>query len=297
MTAIGFIGFGEAARAIADGWAAAGIGTTLAAFDIKTLLDDTAEAITEACDERGVFCAPSSAALLAQSDIVFSLVTADNAFSAAETASPHIRPDTLYLDGNSCSPETKRRNAALIDSAGARYVDVAIMSPIHPKRHETPCLVSGPHATQGAEAMAGLGMMATVTGPEIGDASSVKMIRSVMIKGTEALMAECFLAAEKAGVSAEVLASLSASDPQIDWSRKAAYCLERMMVHGTRRAAEMREVSATVADLGLEPRMSAATVAWQAEIGALGLQTARDDDIADRVGLILSARGKARGED
>ncbi|TNB49894.1 NAD(P)-dependent oxidoreductase [Martelella lutilitoris] len=292
MTAIGFIGFGEAARAIADGWAAAGIATSIAAFDIKTLQDDTAEAITEACQTRGVFCAPDSAALLQRSDIVFSLVTADNAFSAAEAAAPHIRPGTLYLDGNSCSPQTKRRNAALIDAAGALYVDVAIMSPIHPKRHETPCLVSGPHATQGAEAMAGLGMNGRVTGPEIGDASSVKMIRSVMIKGTEALMAECFLAAEKAGVSAEVLASLSASDPQIDWPRRAAYCLERMMVHGTRRAAEMREVAATVSDLGLEPRMSAATVAWQAEIGAYGMETKKDDGLAERVALVLAAMGQ-----
>ncbi len=294
MTAIGFIGFGEAARAIADGWAAAGIARPLAAFDIKTLQDDTAQAITEACDKRGIFCAPSSADLLRRSDIVFSLVTADNAFSAAKAAAPHIRPGTLYLDGNSCSPETKRRNATLIDAAGARYVDVAIMSPIHPKRHETPCLVSGPHAGPGAEAMAGLGMNGRVIGPEIGDASSVKMIRSVMIKGTEALMAECFIAAEKAGVSAEVLASLSASDPQIDWPKKAAYCLERMMVHGTRRAAEMREVAATVSDLGFEARMSAATIAWQAEIGGYGLKTAKVDDLADRVGLILSARDRAR---
>ncbi|WP_180899734.1 NAD(P)-dependent oxidoreductase [Martelella soudanensis] len=288
METIGFIGFGEAARAISDGWAEAGVSASLAAFDVKTLDAGAAETIAAACDARGVFCAPALSDMLARSDIVFSLVTADNALVAAETAAAALRPGMFYLDGNSCSPETKRRASRLIGGAGGSYADVAIMSPIYPKLHRTPCLVSGPAAEAAARTMSTLGMEATAAGPQIGDASSVKMIRSVMIKGTEALMAECFLAAEKAGVTAQVLASLSASDPAIDWPAKSAYCLERMMVHGKRRAAEMREVMATLEELGITPRMAAAAAVWQDAVGHLGL-AAGEPELAERTALILAA--------
>ncbi|WP_210275265.1 NAD(P)-dependent oxidoreductase [Martelella soudanensis] len=296
MKTVGFIGFGEAARAITDGWAEAGLAGVRAAFDIKTLNGNEADAVARACTARNVLCTSSCAEISERSDVIFSLVTADNALAAAEAAAPSLKPGTLYLDGNSCSPGTKRRAAGLIGDTGGRYVDVAIMSPIFPKRHKTPCLVSGPDGAEAAEAMADLGMNVTVVGPEIGDASSIKMIRSVMIKGTEALMAECFLAAEKAGVSAQVLASLAASDPAIDWPAKAGYCLERMMVHGNRRAAEMREVAATLDDLGLAPRMSAAAAEWQAAIGNLAIRTV-EDGFAGRVAQILEAADQDRGAD
>jgi 3-hydroxyisobutyrate dehydrogenase-like beta-hydroxyacid dehydrogenase len=115
------------------------------------------------------------------------------------------------------------------------------------------------------------------------------MLRSVMVKGLEALTAECLLAARRAGVEAEVLASLEASDPDIAWRTRAAYNLERMMVHGTRRAAEMEEVAKTVAALGLPDAMSRAATRWQASVGALGAEPGeavletRADRILDRL--------------
>jgi len=114
-------------------------------------------------------------------------------------------------------------------------------------------------------------MRARVAGRTVGEASSIKMLRSVMIKGMEALTAECMLAARRAGVERSVLASLQASDPGIDWTARSAYNLERMMVHGTRRAAEMAEVAATLRDLGLPDRMASAIADWQRQIGALDL--------------------------
>ena len=294
MQAVGFIGFGEAARAITDGWVEAGIAGFRAAFDIKTLNGNEADAIARACAARNVLCRSSFTELGHTSDVLFSLVTADNALAAAEAAAPVLKPGTLYLDCNSCSPRTKCRAAGIVGNAGGRYVDVAIMSPIYPKRHRTPCIVSGPYSADAAEAMAGLGMTVKVAGPKIGEASSIKMVRSVMIKGTEALMAECFLAAEKAGVSTQVLASLTASDPAIDWPAKAGYCLERMMVHGNRRSAEMREVVATLDDLGLKPRMSAAAADWQAEIGNLGIKSV-EESFAGRVAQILETADR-KGE-
>lgn len=90
-----------------------------------------------------------------------------------------------------------------------------------------------------------------------------------MVKGLEALTAECFLAAQRAGVRESVIASLEASDPALEWRRRGTYNLERMMVHGMRRAAEMREVTLTLQELGISGAMSAATAQWQKEIGRL----------------------------
>ena len=54
-----------------------------------------------------------------------------------------------------------------------------------------------------------------VEGP-VGRASSIKMVRSIMVKGLEALTAECSLAAAAAGVSEEVFPSLKSGHPKID---------------------------------------------------------------------------------
>lgn len=284
---IAFVGFGEAAQAFVSGWDLASA-TTVTAYDIKT--DDPMRRAAMMARYEG--CAISGRVDLAEAlrpaRVVFSLVTADQALHAARAAAPLLGRGALWLDGNSCAPDTKRSAAEAIEAAGGRYVDMAVMAPVHPARHKVPLLLSGAEAEAAAGILAGLGMRPRVIGAGVGEASAVKMIRSVMIKGLEALSAECFLAARRAGVEAEVLASLQASDPAIDWRGRGAYNLERMMLHGTRRAAEMREVAATVAALGLPDHMSAATTLWQDRIGAAGLD-AGADNLADRADRIMAA--------
>jgi 3-hydroxyisobutyrate dehydrogenase-like beta-hydroxyacid dehydrogenase len=115
-------------------------------------------------------------------------------------------------------------------------------------------------------------MSATIHDGPVGAASAVKMIRSVMMKGLEALVCECVLAGRKAGVIETVLDSLDDTYPGFDWKKRSAYMLERVMTHGLRRASEMREVALTVDQLGLKGGMSRASVGWQQEIGELGLR-------------------------
>lgn len=280
-TKLAFVGFGEAAMAFAGGWAARP--AQIAAYDLKT--GPQMEARYAA---HGVEGGQSLGPALAEAQAVWCLVTADQALAAAEAAAQtgaEALPGTLWLDGNSCAPETKRKAAAVIEAAGGRYVDVAIMAPVHPQHHRVPLLVSGPHAAAAQTLLAALDMQAGLAGAAIGDASGIKMIRSVMIKGMEALSAECFLAARRAGVDDQVLASLDASNPELAWAEQAAYHLRRMIQHGGRRAAEMREAARTVADLGLGGSMSAASAAWQDRIAALDAEPGTDDlaSLADRL--------------
>jgi 3-hydroxyisobutyrate dehydrogenase-like beta-hydroxyacid dehydrogenase len=283
---VALIGFGEAGMAFRAGWGAQSP-ADLRAYDIKSEDPDTR---TIMLDRYAAQCITGSATLAAAVegvDAVFCVVTADQAFAAAEAAAPHLAPGTLWFDCNSCAPGTKRRSAAVIEAAGGRYVDVAVMAPVHPKKHHVPLLIAGPHADAAEAVLTALDMKPRQAGAEVGRASSIKMLRSVMIKGMEALTAECFLAARRAGVEDEVIGSLEASDPDVKWRQRGTYNLERMMVHGTRRAAEMVEVAKTVDELGLGGHMAAAAAQWQAAIADLKAVPG-DDDLSARADLILS---------
>ena len=262
-----FIGFGEAGQAFASGLRGAGV-TTMAAWDI--LFPQAAGAkLRAAGDELGVRLGASAADAIKGADIVIAAVTAASSLAAAEQAKPYLDAGQLYLDINSVSPGRKQATDKHLDGS-ARYVDVAVMAPVHPAKHQTPVLLAGPHAEATLSIMQELGMKPSIAGPNIGQAAAIKMVRSVMIKGMEALTAECFLAATRAGVEPQIIASLTKSFPGLDWKRIVAYNLERMANHGTRRAAEMEEVADTLRELGIDPHMASATVQRQGQMGAIG---------------------------
>jgi 3-hydroxyisobutyrate dehydrogenase-like beta-hydroxyacid dehydrogenase len=282
VSVIAMVGLGEAAHAFATGWGI-DVKARLRAYDLKA----GDGAVKARATDLGLLCADRPEAALSGAEAVFCLVTADQALDATRTCAPHLAPGALWLDGNSCAPGTKRKAAAKIEAAGGAYVDLAIMAPVHPRLHRTPGLIAGPHCARALALAAGLGMDWRVAGEEVGRASTIKMLRSVMIKGFEALTAECLLAARRAGVDEDVLNSLQASDPCWNWRDRGAYNLERMMVHGARRAAEMMEVAATLRELGLPDQMARATVDWQARLAGLELSGGADD-LANRADRILA---------
>jgi 3-hydroxyisobutyrate dehydrogenase-like beta-hydroxyacid dehydrogenase len=257
---LALIGFGEAAETFAR---AASWGLEARAFDIDAKRG-------EAIRDCGLVASVDAAMAVAGADIVLSLVTADQALAAASEATAHLRAGALYCDCNSVAPATKRAAAKLIEAAGGRYIDVAVMAPVRPAALGVPLLLAGAAAQAAREALTELGFSNLhVVGDEVGRASAIKMIRSVMIKGIEALTAEMMLAAEAAGVTEEVLASLDASERQLPWCNRAAYNLERMRSHGLRRAAEMEEVAKTLQSMGVEPVMSRGTIRRQREMAEL----------------------------
>jgi 3-hydroxyisobutyrate dehydrogenase-like beta-hydroxyacid dehydrogenase len=270
---IAFIGFGEAGQAIASGRHDAGV-ESIAAWDILFPEDEGAR-LRAAGERIGARLATSAADAVANSDIIVAAVTAASSLEAAQSVAPHIAGNPYYLDINSVSPGRKQETARLLEGA-ARYVDVAILAPIHPLRHQTPLLLAGPHAHAVMPRLIDeLEMRATIASDRLGAAAALKMIRGVMIKGIEALTAECFLAAQRAGITAEVAASLANNYPALDWNRVIEYNLERMASHGIRRADEMEQVAATLRELGIAPLMTQATVTRQREMGELG----KDDRI------------------
>ena len=267
--AIAFIGFGEAGQAIAAGLRDEGV-ERMAAWDLL-FPQSAGERLRQAAAAIGVHCANSAADAVREADIVVSAVTAASSVEAAAAIKPHLAGTPYVLDINSVSPGRKQQTAKLLGGS-ARYVDVAVLAPIHPARHQTPMLLAGADADALAPTLATLGMRASIAGAEIGAAAAIKMVRSVMIKGIEALTLECFLAAARAGVIDEVATSIKNNYPGLDWGKIVPYNLERMASHGERRAAEMEEVADTLRELGVEPLMTNATVKRQREMGQIGTQ-------------------------
>jgi 3-hydroxyisobutyrate dehydrogenase-like beta-hydroxyacid dehydrogenase len=252
---VSLIGFGEAGSTFAR---AGGWGDAARVYDIKDKLPEYTEA--------GVIGCASSRDATKGSVAIISLVTAGQAMAAAEEAAQGIAPGALYFDMNSVAPDTKYRAAESIHEAGGRYVDVAVMAPVNPAEMSVPLLLSGADAADGALVLGKLGFdNIRVVDGDIGKASSIKMIRSIMVKGIEALTAEMMLAAREAGVRDDVLQSLGP-----EWAEKANYNIERMTTHGLRRAEEMEQVALTLDALGIEPLMTKATIARQRQMANKG---------------------------
>ena len=283
---IAFIGFGEAGQTISRGLIAEKARPAIRTYDI--LFGQAAGAPLEAAAKTlGVTLARDHSDAVREADLVMLTVTASSSLEAAKSCLPGLRQGQLFLDMNSVSPKRKIETAALVAPTGAAYVDVAVMAPAAPYLHKVPCLIGGPGAAALAPRAAALGMRTELVSAEVGEASAIKMFRSIVVKGLEALLVESMTAAAEYGVEDRVLASLQETWPGIDWQKLSGYMIERVVSHGKRRAAEMREVSETLRSIGMEPTMAAATALRQQWVADLGLKMKTED----RAALVKAIRG------
>ena len=266
---IGFVGFGEAGFHIAAGLRKTGI-EQISAFDIHSRTPDLGEKIRQRAAETATSLVDSNAELADRSDIIFSTVTSDQALVAAQQTAPGLGARHLYADLNSVSPSLKQSIDRVVSAPGARFVEVAVMSPIPPYAHRAPMLIGGAGGRDFIEAMKPFGMQMEYTSAKVGEAAATKMCRSIVVKGMEALLTECVLGASRYGAEERVFASLAETFPGLNWSEMATYMVGRVVVHGERRAREMEEVAETLRSMGVEPMMAEATVRrmdWSAQLG------------------------------
>jgi 3-hydroxyisobutyrate dehydrogenase-like beta-hydroxyacid dehydrogenase len=261
---VGLVGYGEVGRILAEDLRR--LRMAVNAYDVKLGTPDGA-AMQVHAEQRGVGLKPSHAALASSADLVISAVTASQTVAVAAACAPGMRRDAFFLDFNSASPNAKRTACDAITSAGARYVEGAVMTSMPPYRQRVPLLLGGTHAAVLAPLLNDIGFASKMASDQIGVASAVKMCRSVMIKGLEAMVIESFTAARAYGVEDALLASLLETFPGIDWEKQGAYFFQRVIEHGRRRAEEMQESARTVADAGLTPFSAYGTAQRQAWIG------------------------------
>jgi 3-hydroxyisobutyrate dehydrogenase-like beta-hydroxyacid dehydrogenase len=273
-TNIGIVGYGEVGKIFAQGLQGKLCVASISAWDLK--FADPALSAEERAHARRAEVKDTSgmAELCAQATLLISAVTASNTLAAAEEAARSIRPGTLFLDLNSASPGTKQQAAAAIEKAGAHYIEAGVMTSVPPYGIAVPMLLGGKKAEGLAEQCRAWGMDARAVALEIGVASAVKMCRSIMIKGLEALVIESYSTARHYGVEDYVLPTLVETFPQIDWAAQGAYLFSRVVKHGKRRAEEMRESARTVEEAGFAPFMASAIAEkqdWVANLAREGV--------------------------
>ena len=255
-TAIAFIGFGEVGQTFSRGLLA-NEGVAIRAYDLL-FGSDAGGRLEAAAQELGVARAASAQEACAGATFVFSAVTADRAEVVASEAAAWLKPGQVFVDVNSAAPSTKQRAAQAVTASGADYVEAAVMAPVLKPGLKVAILAGGPQAQAVSEALNGLGMNLTPVSEVYGRASAMKLCRSIVIKGLEALMVDCAAACEAWDVKDPVFASLNATFPSIDFHALAADMRERVATHGVRRSAEMREAAEMLGVAGLHPGLAQA---------------------------------------
>jgi 3-hydroxyisobutyrate dehydrogenase-like beta-hydroxyacid dehydrogenase len=292
---IGFLGFGEAGFHLARGLRRAGA-PPLIAFDIKAYHDAGGERIRARAAETSTHLVESPRMLAREARVILSVVTAASALEAAESLAADLVADHLYVDLNSVSPATKGQIAAVVADGAGRFVEGSIMAPVSGADHRVPILLNGPAAPAVVDALSAYQMRLEVMSGAIGAAAAVKMCRSIVIKGLEALLLECTLAAREYGAADRVYDSLAETYPGIDWRKTASYMIGRVLEHGERRAREMEEVVRTLGTAGIEPLMAEATARaqdWEAAMRRDGRLNGPRPDTVERLLTLLVDRRHA----
>jgi 3-hydroxyisobutyrate dehydrogenase-like beta-hydroxyacid dehydrogenase len=205
---------------------------------------------------------PGSA--ISGSTVVLALTTAATSLAAAESALPGLEAGSIYADLNTTSPALKCDVAELVAGAGARFADVALLGPVPARGLGTPALASGPGAQAFAEAFRPLGMPVEVVSDRPGDAAIRKLLRSVFLKGLAASALESLRAADAAGHSKWLEEEIAAVIGEPLLTR----VVEGSRRHAARRVDEMEAASELLRELGVEPRIAAASAAVLAALAA-----------------------------
>ncbi|MCU0883462.1 MAG: DUF1932 domain-containing protein [Beijerinckiaceae bacterium] len=258
---IAFIGFGEVGQTFAR--------ALLSRPDVIVAAHDrffgkpAGMRLMEQAQALGVAVCASAPLAAREAGIVISAVTASEAEGVAREAGRYLRAGQIFLDVNSAAPATKQRAALHVEAAGAHYVEAAVMAPVLKPGLAVPILAGGPHAAEASVLLNALGMNITPVAEAYGVASAIKLCRSIMIKGIEALMLDCATASARWGVTQDVFDSLTRTFPSIDFHSLARDMTERVATHGVRRAAEMLEAGEMLGALGLDPDLANAVAAAQ----------------------------------
>lgn len=266
---LGFIGFGEAAFSICSGLALASA-PVVYAYDVMTDSEAAGALIHSRAAQAGVTLVRTLEQLVDKSDVILCATSAKYALSIAKEAAAFLRPGKIYADMNSASPMVKREIAQVVDATGAHFADSAVMEIVPPHRHKVPIAASGSGAKVFASLLNPLQMNIVYINDTAGSASSMKMFRSIFMKGMTALLTETLLASYQAGVCDEVMDSITKTLTEKTPEQLANLLINRTAIAAERRVSEMKDVKATLEELGLPTFATEGTISrlqWFCDLG------------------------------
>jgi 3-hydroxyisobutyrate dehydrogenase-like beta-hydroxyacid dehydrogenase len=261
---VGFIGFGEAGFEIAKGLRSEGI-TRMVLYDSARtdLLENRAA-------QAGVEVTHELKALAEKSELILSVVPPGVSVEVSGELLKYLKPGQFYIDLTSSFPEDMKSVASMVTPSGAHFVDGAMMAAVPVYGHKVLIYVAGQQAETVAGRLNAIGMNVKVVGSEPGQASAVKLILSVATKGFGSILVEMLLASHYFDVDDPVLEALEQY-----YARGLQAYIDRNVgssaIFAGRRIVEMEASAKLLKHIGVDPIMTAATVARLKWLDSLGL--------------------------
>ncbi len=270
---LGYIGFGEAAFHMAKGLCSEGLKNILA-YDVAMDSDGPyKKTVTERVAAAGNVTAASCAKeLVEKCDFVVIAVPARFTPSTADGLLPLARKGQYFIDVTTALPNIKEAEAKKFSEKGAYYVDSAMLGGLVGYGHKVPILASGDGAKAWHDAMTPWGMNITLVGQgsKPGDASRIKLVRSVFTKGLEALLTEALVFAHKCGLEDRFMQSVCATMEKQPFEKLVVALAGSDFVHSERRGFEVGEAMELMEQVGVKPLVSAGAKARMAHTTSFG---------------------------
>jgi len=254
---VGFLGFGKAACIFAEDMLAAGFGD-IVIYDKNWNVEPFGSTIRQNAERLSARLVTSPSELAAQASMVLSMVVPVSSEEALKSVAPFLSDGTFYIDLNSVSPVTKKRSSEFAHEVNPllHYIDGCILGAVSENRIRTPILLCGRESEGAEEFLARCGAKIEVIDGEPGDASAVKMIRSVFMKGIETLFIETLHAAQAYNIQKQVVATIKDTFETLTFDQLINMLVTTHSIHGKRRQGEMMEVIDTLIAKNVDATMS-----------------------------------------
>lgn len=255
---VAFIGFGEVGYEMSRGLRDAGL-KNITAYDPAQNHPVFSKILRERVQAAGVELMATAQQAMEKAEIVITAVTSDKALEVSRQVRPFLRAGIMYVDVAASSPQVKRDIWETIRDSGASFVDAAMMGPLALYQQKVPILASGTGAKRFLELMTPYGMAIEYVSEAPGEATGIKLVRSIFMKGLAALELEMLEAACRMKVDHLVLDSLAVTMDSLSFKKQLNRLITGTSVHAERRAHEMENVIEMLESVGVAPSMSRAT--------------------------------------
>lgn len=269
-----FIGFGEVSYSISKGLRAEfSDKITLTAYDaILGSGKPTEQTVRERAAEVSVTLADTLEAAVRDADVVFCAVQGAYSLDVGKSARDRLKPGAIYIDLTTANPAHKLELETFFTANSLEFVDAAMLGPLPLYLHKVPMLISGSGTSRAEKLMRDCNMDVTPVQGPAGEASKIKLTRSVFMKGLQALLVETFLFARKAGVEDIVMQSIAETMSKSSFADTAKRLITADLVHAERRAHEVSDSVLVMKSLELDPIVATAVAQRLKASAALGLR-------------------------
>lgn len=255
---VGIIGFGEVGQVFAKGL----LEKTKHVFIYDILLEKNKNLITKKINNIGVQAVDGIEQIGDCCTLIISLVNSSASEVVAAEVAKGIRKGTVFLDLTTSTPLVKSKSEKIIVSNGGIYVDASIMGTVATEQQQVPLLIAGEQSVKVQALLNSLGFNCQAINHPNGGAASIKLLRSIFMKGLEALILETMITAKNYGVSDEVMQSISKTINNNDFTTFANALITTHVIHKNRRYKEVLDSCNLIKEAELSPFVTEGVISF-----------------------------------